>query len=115
MKRALLIILYWSMAVLVTALSGCASLTPTRVPPLSKALGYEIPNYKGWTVTGLNEGKYRIECEKLKVLRTMVNVVNEPALAAREQAVDWLNVGLSAGMFGGLPLAWRRDPNKRKA
>lgn len=96
---------YGIASICVTCLSGCAGMTPTREPPLAEKIGYEIPDWKGWTTTGINEGVYKIELEKLKVLRVMVDVVNEPALAAREQAVDWLNVGLSAGTFGGVPLA----------
>ena len=111
--KCLLVCCYIIVASAVTVLSGCEHVTPTRTPPLSSALGYRIPNWKGWTTTGLNEAYYKIELEKLKVLRTMVNVVNDPALQAREQVVNWLNVGLSAGVFGGIPLAWRRDPKKK--
>ena len=101
---------YVLLATLATILSGCQWATPTTLPPLSEKLGYKIPNFKGVTTVGLIEGKYAIELEKLKVLRTMSDVVIEPALEAREMAVDWINVGLSAGMFGGLPLALRKLP-----
>jgi hypothetical protein len=96
---------YSVLAITMTLLSGCAYLTPTREPPLAEKLGYKIPDWKGWTTTGINEGVYRIELEKLKVLRIMVDVVNIPALEARKQAINWYNMALSAGAFGGIPLA----------
>lgn len=96
---------YTFAAICITIFTGCASVMPTKEPPLAEAIGYEIPSWKGWTTVGINEAVYKIEYEKLRVLRTMVNVVNEPALAAHEQAINWLNVGLSAGTFGGIPLA----------
>jgi len=102
--------LYLLFSVSITIFVGCESVMPTRVPPLSEELGYDIPDYKGWTTTGLNEGYYNIELQKLKILRTMVDVVNVPALQARDQAIDWINVGLSAGVFGGLPLAFLKVP-----
>lgn len=108
--NGLLAIAYLGIAVVVTLLTGCESLTPTRVPPLSKELGYDIPDYKGWTTTGINEGYYKIEVEKLGILRTMIDVVNTPALQAREQVVSWGNIAMSAGLFGGIPLALRKIP-----
>ena len=99
------IVVYTFAAICVTVFTGCSSVMPTKEPPLAEAIGYEIPDWKGWTTVGINEAVYKLEYEKLKVLRTMVNIVNEPALAAHEQAINWLNVGLSAGTFGGIPLA----------
>jgi hypothetical protein len=112
--KSLVWVLYTLFSVFFTLVSGCAYFTPTRVPPMTKELGYEVLNYKGWTTTGLNEGTYKLELEKLKLFRVMVDVVNEPALEAREQVIDWVNVGLSAGVFGGIPLAYMKDPKKRK-
>ena len=107
-------VLYTLVALTVTLFSGCAYITPTLVPPLSREIGYEIPSWGDWTTTGLNESVYRIEVEKLKILRVMVDVVNIPALEAREGAINWLNVGLSAGMFGGIPLAGALIPRRKE-
>lgn len=100
-----MIAFYSLFTIAITALTGCSSLMPTKEPPLAEKIGYRIPDYRGWTTVGINETIYKIEYEKLKILRTMVDVVNEPALAAHEQAIDWLNVGLSAGTFAGIPAA----------
>jgi hypothetical protein len=107
---AALIGVYVVMALVVTALSGCKSLTPTRVPPLAKEIGYIVPNYKGWTTAGINEAVYELEAKKLELLSTMIDTVNRPAYAIREQAIDWLNIALSGGLFGGIPLALRKLP-----
>lgn len=109
-QKGIVIGLYCTIAITVTALSGCQYLTPTRVPPLSEELGYEVPDWKGWTLVGLNEASYKFAYEKLKLYRVMVNIVNEPALQAREQVINWGNIALSAGAFGGIPLALRKVP-----
>ena len=108
--KSLLVVVYILLATVTTLLSGCESLTPTRRPPLAEKIGYNIPDFKGWTTTGINDAVYNMEVQKLKLLASMINLVNVPALQARKQAVDWLNVGMSAGLFGGLPLALRRIP-----
>lgn len=108
--KALFIVLYIFVAGTVTILSGCKSMTPTRKPPLVEKIGYEIPDFKGWTTVGINEAIYNIELEKIKLLAAMIETVNAPALAAREQAIDWFNIALSGGMLGGIPLALRRLP-----
>jgi hypothetical protein len=102
--------LYAVVAVIITLFTGCASLMPTRVPPLTAELGYDVPDYKGWTVVGLNDGAYRMEVEKLKVWKVMIGLVNDPALALHGQAVNWLNMALAGGALGGIPLALKRVP-----
>lgn len=108
--KAILACFYILIACLVTAVSGCEHLTPTRVPPLTDVLGYDVYDFKGWTTVGLNEMSYTIEVKKLGVWRTMMDLVNVPALQARDQVVDWWSMGVTAGLFGGLPLALRKVP-----
>lgn len=103
-------VVYICIASVVTLLTSCESLTPTRVPPLADSLGYNVPSFCGWTTTGLNEFTYKLESEKLSIFRTLVDMVNIPALATRESSIDWLNAGLAAGLFGSLPFALKRVP-----
>lgn len=108
--KSLLVAVYLVLVGTITTLAGCRSVTPTRKPPLVEKIGYKIPNYKGWTFVGINESFYKMELQKMKLLAAMIETVNAPALAAREQAINWFNVGMSAGMFGGIPLALKRLP-----
>ena len=112
--KGVVVCAYTFIACVVTLMSGCQSLTPTRVPPLAEEIGYTIPNWKGWTTTGINEAVYKIEVQKVDVLRVMIDLVNQPALAAREQLIDWYSMAMSAGVFGGIPLALRKVPRGYK-
>jgi len=113
--------LYTLFASCIILLSGCKTLTPTRVPPFTEELGYHIPNYKNWTLTGISESvveleslkleiKYEVDAAKLKALGTLVESVNAPFYLLREEAINWFNIALSGGLFGGLPLALRKLP-----
>jgi hypothetical protein len=89
---------------------GCESITPTRVPPLTTTLGYSVPAWKGWTLTGLNEAKYNIEVKKLDTWRIMIDVVNAPALEARKQVINLWSMLATGGAMGGIPLALKAVP-----
>ncbi len=108
--KTLGIALYSAMAIFVTIISGCSSLTPTRKPPLTEALGYDVWEWKGWTLVGINEGAYNIEVKKLDTWRVMIDVVNAPALEAREQVINLWSMIATGGLAGGLPLALRKVP-----
>ena len=86
-------------------MTGCVGLMPTREPPMTQELGFDVPDVKGWTFVFLNEAAYNWEAEKLNFWKISMDFVNKPMIALHEQAVDWLNIGLSAGLFGGAPTA----------
>jgi hypothetical protein len=96
------------------ALTGCSSMTPTREPPLTKALGYNVWDWKGWTLVGINETAYDIEVKKLDTWRVMIDVVNKPALEAREQVINLWSMVATGGAMGGIPLALRAVPKGYK-
>jgi hypothetical protein len=99
------IALYCITACYTSLLTGCVGMMPTRVPPMTSELKYKVPNIKGWTTVGMNEAAYNWEAEKLNFWKISMDFVNKPMIALHEQAVDWLNIGLSAGLFGGAPAA----------
>lgn len=104
--RIAAVALYCLVAVYTSLLTGCAGLMLTKVPPMTKELGYKVPlQYKGYTFVFVNEAAYTWEAEKLNFWRIAMDFVNKPAIAIHDQAVNWLNIGLSAGMFGGGPVA----------
>jgi len=101
--KTLLGTVYCTLALYTTVLTGCVGVMPAFVPPLTEALGFHVPNIKGVTTVGLNEGAYKWEAEKLNFWRRSMDFVNQPMIALHDQAVDWLNIVLSATAFGGLP------------
>lgn len=104
------IALYAVIAIFVTIISGCAYLTPTREPPLTNELGYEVIEWKGWTLVGINEAAYNIQVKKLDTWRVMIDVVNKPAIEAREQVINLWSMVATGGLMGGLPLALKKVP-----
>jgi hypothetical protein len=102
--KSAFVLIYCVIAVYTTALTGCVGMMLTAVPPLTESLGYRVPNLWGVTTVGLNEGSYTWEAEKLNFWRTSMDFVNQPAIDVHAQAVDWLNIALSASVFGGIPL-----------
>jgi len=108
--RALGIALYILTGAFVTLIAGCSNITPTRVPPLTEEFGYKVVNFKGWTLVGLNEWSFKIESSKLDTWGIMVETVNRPALAARDEVIDLWSMVATGGLFGGIPLALRKPP-----
>ena len=112
--KALGVALYICLGAFVTMIAGCSTLTPTRVPPLTEAFGYKVVNFNGWTLVGINEWAYKIETSKLDTWGVMIDMVNKPALQAREQVIDVWSMIATGGLFGGIPLALRKPPRGYK-
>lgn len=112
--RAALAALYILIACYTTMLTGCASLMPTREGPVAEPLGYNIWDWNGWTFVFITEAVYNIEVVKLNAYKETMDIMNKPALEFHEQAVDWLNVGLSASMFGGAPALYAIGKRKKR-
>lgn len=108
--NAILVSVYVLIAVYTTLLTGCASLMPTRESPIAEPLGYNVWDFKGWTFIFMTEAVYNIEVIKLKAYKESTDLVNKPFIEGHGQAVNWLNIALSASAFGGIPLALRTLP-----
>lgn len=104
------VLVYAVGALSLTVFVGCSSLMPTRKPPLTDALGYEVWNWKNWTIVGINEAAYNIEVKKLDTWRIMIDVVNTPAKEAHGIIVNWIGIAATGGALGGIPLALKRVP-----
>ena len=112
--KAVGVALYTLFAIFTTLFVGCAHMMPTKVPPLTDAFGYSVPNIKGITTVGINEAVYRVELAKLDTWRIMIDVVNKPMIEAHSVGVDWLSVALAGTAFGGIPLALKKVPKGYK-
>lgn len=96
--------------------ASCAVLTPAPVPPLTKDLGFHIPNYKGITTTGLISATVKVETARLSALSTSAALTIEAVETARKGFMDYAMAGGFAAM-GLSPLAARKiyDAGKKKA
>lgn len=108
--KAIGLVFYTVFAIMTTLFVGCSHMMPTKVPPLTEEFGYSVPNIKGITTVGINEGVYNIEVAKLETWRLMLDIVNKPMIEAHGVAVDWLSVALAGTAFGGIPLALKKVP-----
>jgi hypothetical protein len=89
--KAIGLAFYTVFAIMTTLFVGCSHMMPTKVPPLTEEFGYSVPNIKGITTVGINEGVYNIEVAKLETWRLMLDIVNKPMIEAHGVAVDWLS------------------------
>jgi len=96
--------------VILFALIGCAYITPTIVPPMTEELGYAVPNLYGVTVTGLVEGSYKLEVQKLKLWKYSVDATLQATEGIRSGLVE-LAALVGLGGTAALPMALKRLPS----
>lgn len=108
------ITLYTILAASLTILAGCTTLMPTKKPPLTDMFGYEVPEWKGWTLVGINQFVYKVESKKLETWAAMQELVNQPAIQLHGEIMNVWGMVATAAATGGIPLAWAHQPKTPK-
>lgn len=90
-------------------LVGCRSLTPTVVPPLTKELGFSVPNVKGITTMGMIDASYNYQVEKMKLWKYSVDYTLEATERGRQGVLDIMTM-IGLGGTAALPVALRKLP-----
>jgi hypothetical protein len=110
MGRQIKKLLGWFASIVLFITAGCALITPTIVPPLTNALGFNVPNIKGVTTVGIVKGALVVEREKLKVFDSMAHLTLTATEDAKNGIIDVVAM-LGLGGSALLPMALRKVPS----
>ncbi|MDB4261286.1 hypothetical protein N9878_00325 [bacterium] len=97
------------LGIIAIAMTSCAFLTPTTVPPLTEELGYKVLNWHGVTTTSLVRGTVRLEQKKLQLWSKVAQDWADTSDKIRDMAVDLVAV-VGLGGLSALPSAFDRLP-----
>jgi hypothetical protein len=72
--------------------------------------GTKVPNIKGVTLIIIEEYMYKFQAKRLELWAGEMEIRHEISNQIYDEGINFLNMGIAAGAFGGIPLALKKVP-----